>query len=268
MSKQEKFDPEGGSFNLVNAIVGSQAHGTAGPNSDVDIRGIYVVPSLALLDIRNGTKSMRNTKWIEGQGTDDTAHEVGKFLHLAMTSNMHALELLNSPLIASVGFGTEIIGLFDKLWTVEGAYRSHANYASNQWGKFHKPDGAMGARAGKFLQAAIRVLYQAIILLEEDYYPVDLRATEIYPALMELRQPPTKSVGSVFNYTRDLEQRLDNAYRKRGGLPGEGGRKSTEHPNDPDTVQDVLNQIRYEYFRSIPDPKFGAKVPSAQLPDS
>ena len=59
---------------LLKVIVGSRAHGLAGPESDYDYRGVFLHPTSHILSI--GAKP-KQTDWVEGvplpAGVEDTA---------------------------------------------------------------------------------------------------------------------------------------------------------------------------------------------------
>src|SRR5687768_1695702 len=80
---------------ILRCIVGSTAHGLANENSDIDYRGVFVVPTSDLLSIGGVTQQ---TSWIEGQ-VDDTSWEIGHFLKMATKCNPTVLEVFLAPTI-------------------------------------------------------------------------------------------------------------------------------------------------------------------------
>lgn len=74
---------------LFEAIVGSQAYGTAIETSDVDIKSIYLAPISTVLT--NSFKPQIDVN------KDEVKYEVSRFLHLAGTANPTMLELLFMP---------------------------------------------------------------------------------------------------------------------------------------------------------------------------
>jgi hypothetical protein len=89
---------------ILKSLVGSQAHGLAGPNSDYDYRGVFIVPTDELLSVM---PKYDNTSWIEGK-EDNTAHELRDFLQLAIHSNPSILETLVSPVKEEDSWGAEL----------------------------------------------------------------------------------------------------------------------------------------------------------------
>lgn len=76
---------------LFSAIVGSHAYGLATADSDVDMRGIYMVPAfeyLSLMGIQHQVSDSRN---------DTVYYTLRRFLELASQANPNVLELLFMP---------------------------------------------------------------------------------------------------------------------------------------------------------------------------
>jgi len=76
---------------IFEAIAGSQAYGTATPQSDMDIRGVYRIPKnqrLSLLDI---------PKEISNDSQDIKYYELEKFIKLAADCNPSIIELMWLP---------------------------------------------------------------------------------------------------------------------------------------------------------------------------
>jgi predicted nucleotidyltransferase len=75
---------------IMEGIVGSQAYGTSTPESDIDIKGVYIQPIDSILGF--GYVDQVNDK-----SNDTTYYEVRRFLELLATNNPNILELLNLP---------------------------------------------------------------------------------------------------------------------------------------------------------------------------
>jgi len=74
---------------LLETVVGSQAHGTSTPESDVDRAFIYILPQEYIY----GTKYQEQLRIHK----DYTGFEIKRFLELAQSNNPTVLELLYSP---------------------------------------------------------------------------------------------------------------------------------------------------------------------------
>lgn len=171
---------------ILKTIVGSQAHGLAGPNSDFDYRGVFVTPTSKLLKI-GGHKD--ETRWIEGN-EDDTSWEVGKFLLMATKCNPTVLETFLAPTAAGFSllkksesmfpefkYGRELRALFPYVWNSNDVKNAFIGYGVNQRKKFFDNKDK---RAPKYATAYLRVLYNAWELLSTGTFKVDLRGTPIY----------------------------------------------------------------------------------------
>ena len=74
---------------IYKALVGSQAYGTATPQSDHDYKGIYIQPLMEILTFDYKPQVEFNK--------DDVAYEVRRFLELLQSNNPTVLELLFMP---------------------------------------------------------------------------------------------------------------------------------------------------------------------------
>ena len=74
---------------ILECVVGSQAYGTATPQSDVDVKGVYVQHPLDVLGTGYREQVMPSK--------DETHYEVKRFVGLLQSANPTVLELLYSP---------------------------------------------------------------------------------------------------------------------------------------------------------------------------
>lgn len=75
---------------LFEAISGSRAYGTDLPTSDVDRRGVFVLP-------KNDFYGLRYIEQISDEKNDNVYYELGKFVELLSKSNPNMLEMLAMP---------------------------------------------------------------------------------------------------------------------------------------------------------------------------
>ena len=75
---------------IFEAIVGSQAYGISTPTSDVDIKGVFMLPLENILDFNYVDQ-------ISDEKNDTVYYELRRFLQLLQTNNHTILELLNMP---------------------------------------------------------------------------------------------------------------------------------------------------------------------------
>lgn len=170
---------------LLKVLVGSRAHGLHGPESDYDYRGVFLHPTCALLSL--GDKP-RDTAWVEGERppeggkVDDTAWEVGHFLALATHCNPTILEVFAAPVVAATEDGHALRTLLPCVWHPKGVRDAFVGYGLNQRKKFLE---GKDARPTKYAIAYLRVLCQAVSLLETGVLPVDMRT---HPEYLTLRR--------------------------------------------------------------------------------
>lgn len=103
---------------ILSGVVGSQAHGTAGPDSDVDTMTVALAPTEEFLGLHPpvGAAATRVTN-----DPDTVTHEAGKFAALALKCNPSILELLFLPEDA---YATMHMPYGAELWLGRGAFLS------------------------------------------------------------------------------------------------------------------------------------------------
>lgn len=111
---------------IFKAIVGSQAQGTATPESDEDYKGIYMQPIDDLI-------SYGYEEFVK-VSKDETYYEVKRFLDLLSVSNPEALELLFSPdnCILKTSPQFELLQRNKDKFMTKLCAKTFANYAYNQ----------------------------------------------------------------------------------------------------------------------------------------
>jgi len=74
---------------LFECITGSRAYGTDTPESDTDLRGVFVMPRRLLFGL-GGVEQLSDS------GNDETYYEIGRFVELLAKNNPNILEILFS----------------------------------------------------------------------------------------------------------------------------------------------------------------------------
>ena len=217
-----------GTFQILKVLIGSRAHGLETPESDYDYRAVYVTPTEELLRLETGKIGgyQGSEAWSETEMLDNTAYELGPFLHLAMWSNPSILEVFKAPVIDTYGVyrpgfnvsvGSELRNLFPYVWTAKRVGDAFGGYSHNQQKKFlDNKDG----RRWKFAVAYVRVLLQGIQLLSTGDFT--LQVTDDYeiphPSLhlsgwkkfLEEVRDGHLTVGSVMDGALMLRELLDD----------------------------------------------------------
>lgn len=195
---------------ILKVLVGSRAHGLAGPDSDFDYRGVFLHKTSTLLSIGEKPK---DTSWIEadkkaGEKDDATAWELGHFLHLATKCNPTILEVFAAPVESANIYGMQLRDLFPYVWNPKGVRDAFIGYGHNQRTKFFKDEDK---RAPKYAVAYLRVLYQAYILLSTSKLIVDMTETPVYDRL-KLWRAGNFTKGEVIDITEEWQEAVDQAY--------------------------------------------------------
>lgn len=82
---------------LLCSITGSHTYGFSSPDSDIDIKGIHVVPTAKLLLLSPNTPAHDRLEIFDGVECDLTTHEVSQALALLVKGNGNVLERTLSP---------------------------------------------------------------------------------------------------------------------------------------------------------------------------
>lgn len=229
---------------ILKVIVGSQAHGLATPRSDIDYRGVFVVPTEEILKLGNVKQT---TNWNEGTN-DDTSWEIGHFLNLATHCNPTILETFLAPRLItdSEGFlvpgntkewkyGTELRSLFPHIWNSVDVMNAFIGYGLNQRKKFlenkdNKPN--------KFAAAYLRSLYNAYELLSTGTFTVKIIDTKIGETVKRFKNGEYE-IGEVIQTCWDWETNVRKAFK---------GNPNKEANLEP--VNEFLLKVRKEYWNA------------------
>ncbi|MBK1879868.1 DNA polymerase beta superfamily protein [Pelagicoccus mobilis] len=113
---------------IFESIVGSQAYGTSLESSDVDIKGIFVLPAADYLSLHEVPPQISDAKG------DTVYYALPRFLELVLGANPNIIELLFMP-EECISVQTPAFDLLQKsrsLFVTQKAYESHIGYALAQ----------------------------------------------------------------------------------------------------------------------------------------
>lgn len=225
-------------IHILKCLVGSQAHGLADVNSDFDYRGVYVVPTTEILSLGFNYKG---SHWLEGE-TDQTAYEIGHFLHLAVKCNPSILECFVAPRLNiedptgdewnGNDFGSELRALFPYVWNPQDAYNAFLGYSLNQRKKMLANELN---RANKYAVAYLRTLYNLGSLLHHDSFSLLIEDEEFKQCLIEIKAGKWSS-GQVVDKADKLTQFASKML------------ENCTHKPDISKVNEFLLKVRKEFW--------------------
>ncbi|MFD7628309.1 DNA polymerase beta superfamily protein [Streptomyces sp. NPDC059851] len=124
---------------LVFATVsGAHLYGFPSRDSDVDLRGVHVLPAAALLGLGEPEET-RTRMWDrDGVEMDLVTHDLRKFVRLMLGRNGYVLEQLLSPLVVhTTPAHAELVALAPGVLTTHHAHH-YRGFANTQWRLFGK----------------------------------------------------------------------------------------------------------------------------------
>ena len=145
---------------IFATISGAHLYGFASPDSDVDLRGAFMLPASEMLGLRppSETITIEDTTTID---LDWVAHDIRKFARLMTRHNGYVLEQLFSPLVVlSTPAHEELIEL-GKGCVTRPTVRHYQGFARGRRKRLAEP-----AATVKHLLYAYRVLLTGIHLME------------------------------------------------------------------------------------------------------
>lgn len=159
---------------LFSTVSGAHLYGFPSVDSDVDLRGVHLLPAAEVVGLRTGPETL-NRMWNRaGAEIDLVTHDAAKFFRLLLRPNGYVLEQLLSPLVVTTSEAhTELIALSPGLLTRNHAHH-YRGFGRGQWELFQQNNDL------KPLLYTFRVLLTGIHLMRSGEIVADL------PALLDL----------------------------------------------------------------------------------
>lgn len=192
---------------LFATVSGAHLYGFPSRDSDVDLRGVHVLPAAEVVGLRTGPETLDRT-WFENEAEVDlVTHDLAKFARLMLRRNGYVLEQVLSPLVViSTPEHDELVALAKDCVTKWHAHH-YRGFANTQWDFFGKNHEL------KPLLYTFRVLLTGINLMRTGVVQADLRELE-----QELPEAPP--------YLPDLMAAKSEA--EHGPLEGPAGERIAE----------------------------------------
>jgi uncharacterized protein len=218
---------------LFATVSGAHLYGFPSRDSDVDLRGVHLLPVKELVGLTTGPETLDRT-WFQNEAEVDlVTHDLAKFVRLMLRRNGYVLEQLLSPLVVATSpEHEELVALAPGCLTRWHAHH-YRGFANTQWDFFGKT-GEL-----KPLLYTFRVLLTGIHLMRTGEVQADLRellaeAPAYLPDLMaakaEAEHAPVIGT-SREQFARDvtaLRATLDQA-EAESKLAGEPGASAALH---------------------------------------
>ncbi|MFJ4835723.1 DNA polymerase beta superfamily protein [Streptomyces sp. NPDC088747] len=154
---------------LFATVSGAHLYGFPSRDSDVDLRGVHLLPAADLVGLRDPEET-RSRMWVrDGVELDLVTHDLRKFVRLMLRRNGYVLEQLLSPLVVhTTEAHRELVSLAPGVLTRHHAHH-YQGFATTQWRLFEKT-GEL-----KPLLYTFRVLLTGIHLMRSGEVRADLR---------------------------------------------------------------------------------------------
>ncbi|MGQ0840827.1 nucleotidyltransferase domain-containing protein [Actinokineospora sp.] len=123
---------------LFATVSGAHLYGFPSEDSDVDLRGVHLLPAADVVGLRVGPDTIERSWVRDGVEIDLVTHDLIKFARLLLTPNGYVLEQLLSPLVVRTGpEHAELLDLAPGLLTSRHAHH-YRGFARNQWKLFER----------------------------------------------------------------------------------------------------------------------------------
>jgi uncharacterized protein len=153
---------------IYRCVIGSQAYGLAGLDSDVDRRGIYLPPAKLHWSLFSVPEQLEN------EATQEAYWELQKFLVMALKANPNVLECLYSPLVeTATPLAEELLGL-RSIFLSRMVYQTYNGYVMSQFKKMQADIRNQGQVKWKHVMHLLRLLLSGIEVLRHGIVPVQV----------------------------------------------------------------------------------------------
>ncbi|WP_062646016.1 nucleotidyltransferase domain-containing protein [Streptomyces maremycinicus] len=125
---------------LFATVSGAHLYGFPSRDSDVDLRGVHLLPAADLLGLREPEETRSRIWDHDGVELDLVTHDLRKFVRLMLRRNGYVLEQLLSPLVVqTTPEHMELRDLAPGVLTLHHAHH-YRGFTATQWRLFEKTD--------------------------------------------------------------------------------------------------------------------------------
>ena len=123
---------------LFATVSGANLYGFPSRDSDVDLRGVHVLPAEEVVGLKTGPETLDRTWYQNEAEVDLVTHDLAKFVRLMLRRNGYVLEQVLSPLVVvSTPVHEELVALAPDCLTKWHAHH-YRGFAKTQWELFGK----------------------------------------------------------------------------------------------------------------------------------
>lgn len=123
---------------LFATVSGAHLYGFPSRDSDVDLRGVHLLPLADIIGLREGDETQTRMWDRDGLELDLVTHDLLKFARLMLRRNGYVLEQLLSPLVVHTsGVHAQLIDLAPGVITRHHAHH-YRGFARTQWELYEK----------------------------------------------------------------------------------------------------------------------------------
>lgn len=123
---------------LFATVSGAHLYGFPSRDSDVDLRGVHLLPAADLVGLREPEETRSRMWFRDGVEMDLVTHDLRKFVRLMLRRNGYVLEQLLSPLVVhTTDAHRELAALAPGVLTSHHAHH-YRGFAATQWRLFGK----------------------------------------------------------------------------------------------------------------------------------
>jgi predicted nucleotidyltransferase len=151
---------------IYRCVIGSQAYGLAGEDSDIDRRGIYLPPAELHWSLYGVPDQ------VERDDTQEAYWEIQKFLVLALKANPNVLECLYTPMVETATPLAEKLLAMKSIFLSRMVYQTYNGYVLSQFKKMQADLRNQGHIKWKHVMHLVRLLLSGIRIMREGFVPV------------------------------------------------------------------------------------------------
>ena len=190
-------------FVIYRCVVGSQAFGLAGEDSDIDRRGIYLPPADLQWSLYGAPEQFEN------EAKQECYWELRKFLILALKANPNILECLYTPMVETATQSAQELLAMREIFLSKLVYQTYNGYVMSQFKKLEQDLRSTGAIKWKHAMHLIRLLMSGVTELKEGFAPVNVAENRAHLLAIKRGEMEWDEVNRL---RLDLHKRFDAAF--------------------------------------------------------